>query len=216
MIIYFCVSQWFSCPDFLAISTWVMLAWCWCWRPEPWAMVVMEGDRQGQGGQAGWYEGGAGAGATSPLPSAQHHQVTSWWPRTGNIFHILISSKCQEASTNESDNYFKTTSTASQYFMQSAYGGIQSHGKWKLLNLGGREGVGKVASFKLKSVQAENCANINRRKHFTRNIYLLCGRLSVSVSRGLFILINSRKYPNHLDGESFSWIRPGRADHPKW
>ena len=40
-------------------------------------MVVMEGDRQGQGGQAGWYEGGAGAGATSPLPSTQHHQVTS-------------------------------------------------------------------------------------------------------------------------------------------
>ena len=35
-------------------------------------MVVMEGDRQGQGG---WYEGAAGAGAASPLPTAQHHQV---------------------------------------------------------------------------------------------------------------------------------------------
>ena len=38
-------------------------------------MVVMEGERQGQGG--GWYEGGAGQGpgTASPLPP-QHHQVT--------------------------------------------------------------------------------------------------------------------------------------------
>ena len=39
-------------------------------------MVVMEGERQGQGG--GWYEGGAGQGpgTASPLPP-QHHQVTA-------------------------------------------------------------------------------------------------------------------------------------------
>ena len=69
-------------------------AWCWSWRwwrSEP-GMVVMEGDRQGQGGQAGWYEGGAGA--SSPLPSAQHHQVkpqcdlamTTWY-----IYDLKIS-----------------------------------------------------------------------------------------------------------------------------
>ena len=38
-------------------------------------MVVMEGERQSQGGQ-GWYEGGAGAAhPASPMPSAQLHQV---------------------------------------------------------------------------------------------------------------------------------------------
>ena len=57
-------------------------------------MVVMEGDRQGQGGQggqAGWYEGGAGA--TSPLPSAQHHQVKhpSSLTRTTFIYELKIS-----------------------------------------------------------------------------------------------------------------------------
>ena len=41
-------------------------------------MVVMEGDRQSQGGQGGqgWYEGGSGAAhPASPMPSAQLHQV---------------------------------------------------------------------------------------------------------------------------------------------
>ena len=62
-----------------------------------------------------------------------------------------MTSKYQEASTNESDNYFKTTSTASQYFMQSAYGGIQSHGELKWLNLGGQEGkAGQGGIFSIK------------------------------------------------------------------
>ena len=113
-------------------------------------MVVMEGDRQAQGG---WYEGGAGAGAgaASPLPTAQHHQVRdSPGPRGRSL-----SSPCQDASTNDSDNYFKPSSTASQYFMQS-YGGIQSHGEYNLLTrvLGGQqEGIKIISTRKLPEHQ---------------------------------------------------------------
>jgi len=82
-------------------------------------MVVMEGDRQSQAGAGGhtggpsggqgWYEGAAGATAHpgSPMP-AQHHQ---------------------DGTSTDSENYFKASSTSSQYFMQSAYGGIQSHAR---------------------------------------------------------------------------------------
>ena len=94
-------------------------------------MVVMEGERQGQGGQGGqgWYEGGAGTGATSPLPTTQHHQVGGYEGIGGSLYNF----QSQEAPATDSDNYFKTTTTASQYFMQSAaYGGIQSHGEFAI------------------------------------------------------------------------------------
>ena len=94
----------------------------------------MEGDRQSQGGPGGqgWYEGGAGAAhPASPMPSAQLHQVRQEPCNLNQTFYLPILKE----STNESDNYFKSssTSTASQYMqhMQSAaaYGGIQSHGE---------------------------------------------------------------------------------------
>ena len=98
-------------------------------------MVVMEGERQSQaaGAGGGWYTEQTAPSAphpASPMP-AQHHQVMARLSLTSSLNETF-----QDGSGGaESDNYFKASSTASQYFMQSAYGGIQSHGEYTPLTL---------------------------------------------------------------------------------
>ena len=186
--------------------TWVMSApaWCWCWRwwrSEP-GMVVMEGDRQGQGGQAGWYEGGAGA--SSPLPSAQHHQVkpqcdlamTTWY-----IHDLKISGSLHQREWELFQNDLQLHGKSVLHAVCLRWNTITRwvlNTKIKMTKPGWQ--AGKLAPLELKWVQAENCVNINPQscppltRHFTSNLHC-AGRPSVSVSRVVFILINRRNIP---------------------